>query len=228
MTQRSIQAGLTPTVIIRAGADVIVEGWDSDRVSAETESRLGLKLGRRSESEFARLRAKVGETVLLDLRADLPQRWRKGDPEAVEVQFGGSGQVRVPRGSHVKVYAGRRVELTGVSGQVSVTSGGDARLRAAGTLLMASAGGLLDLDCEAVAGSDLKLQAGRDLRCFIRALDDARLLVSDLRGSWEGLIGSGRVTLRLKAGGDVTLITAHDVLPQGPDFVLGRIERPTA
>src|SRR5262245_2762951 len=104
MTQRSMQAGLTPTVIIRTGGGVTVEGWDSDRVSAETESRLGLKLGRRSESEFARLRAKVGETVLLDLRADLPQRWRKGDPDAVEVQLGGKGSVRVPRGSTVKVY----------------------------------------------------------------------------------------------------------------------------
>src|SRR5258707_4071559 len=101
MTQRSLQVGLTPTVIIRAGGDVTVAGWDSDRVSAETESRLGLKLGRRSESEFARLRAKVGETVLLDLRADLPKRWRRGDPEAVEVQLGGSGQVRVPHGSQV-------------------------------------------------------------------------------------------------------------------------------
>lgn len=226
MTQRSIQAGLTPTVIIRAGADVIVEGWDSDRVSAETESRQGLKVGRRSESEFARLRAKVGETVLLDLRPDLPQRWRNGDPEAIEVQLGGDGQVRVPRGSQVKVYAGRRIHLTGVSGRISVTSGGDARLRAAGTLVTASSGGLLDVECEAVAGDDLKLQAGRDLRCAIRALDDARLLVSDLGGSWQGLIGAGRVTLRLKAGGDVTLITAHDVVPQGPDFVLGHVERP--
>jgi len=228
MTQRSLQAGLTPTVIIRAGGDVTVEGVAGERVSAETESRLGLKLGRRSETEFARLRAKVGETVLLDLRADLPKRWRSphSDPEAVEVQLGGSGLVRVPAGSHVKVYAGRRLTLTGVGGRVSVYSGGDASLRAAGTLVHASCGGALDLDCQSVAGDDLKLEAGRDLRCWIRGLDDARVLVSDLGGDWQGLIGGGRITLRLKAGGDVTLVTAREVLAQGPDFVLGRLERP--
>jgi hypothetical protein len=37
MTQRSIQAGKTPTVIVRAGMDVQVEGWDDERVLANTE-----------------------------------------------------------------------------------------------------------------------------------------------------------------------------------------------
>src|SRR5260370_1136295 len=114
MTQRSIVAGLTPMIIIRAGADITVEGWDSDRVLAETPGRSGLKVGRRSEGEFGRLRAAVGER--------------------------GRG----------------------------------------------SAGG----------------------------------------GRGEGRIGAGRVTLRLKAGGDVTLVTHQVVTPHGPDFVMGRIERP--
>jgi hypothetical protein len=217
MTQRSIQAGLTPTVIVRAGADIIVEGWDGDRVVAETEGRAGLKVERRSETEFGRLRAKVGERVLLDLRADLPKRWllRKRDVEAIEVQVGGSGRVRVPRGSSVKIYAGRKVDLREVGGRVSVYSGGDARLRAVGVVVHASSGGMLDVECQAVEGDDLKLEAGRDLRCYIRALDDARLLVSDLGGSWEGRIGAGRVTVRLKSGGDVTLVTDREVVPQG-------------
>jgi len=81
------------------------------------------------------------------------------------------------------------------------------------------------VDCQALAGDDLKLEAGRDLRCHIHTLDDARLLVSDLGGSWEGRIGAGRVTLRLKAGGDVILVTDQEVVAQGPDFVIGRIER---
>ncbi len=226
MTQRSIQAGLTPTVIIRAGADIVVEGWDGDRVVAETEGRASLKVGRRSETEFGRLRAAVGERVLLDLRADLPKRWRKGDPDAIEVQVGGSGRVRVPQGSHVKVYAGRKVDLSAVGGRVSVYSGGDARLRAVGVVVHASSGGMLDVECQAVEGDDLKLEAGRDLRCHIRSLDDARLLVSDLGGNWEGRIGAGRVTLRLQSGGDVTLVTEREVVPQGPEFVIGRVERP--
>jgi|SRR5579859_6308618 len=228
MTQRSIQAGLTPTVIIRAGADVTVEGWESERVSAENESRGGLKVGRRSETEFGRLRAVVGERVLLDLRADLPKRWRRGDPQAIEVQLNGSGGVRVPLGSTVKVYAGRKLELSGVGGRISLYTGGDARLRGAGKLAQASCGGALDVECRSLEGSDIKLEAGRDLRCHIQSLDDARVVVSDLGGSWEGRIGDGRITLRLKAGGDVTLVTDQEVAPQGPDFIIGRIEKPKA
>ena len=217
MTQRSIQAGLTPTVIIRAGANITVEGWDGDRVVAETEGRAGLQVGRRSETEFGRLRAKVGERVLLDLRADLPRRWllRRGDAEAIEVQMGGSGRVRVPRGGSVKIYAGGSVDLRDVGGRVSVYSGGDAHLRGVGVVVHASSGGMLDVECQSVEGDDLKLEAGRDLRCYIRALDDARLLVSDLGGNWEGRIGAGRVTVRLKSGGDVTLVTDHEVVPPG-------------
>ena len=227
VTQRSIVAGLNPTVIIRAGADVTVEGIDGDRVLAETPGRSGLQVRKASESEWARLRAKVGEKVLFDLRADLPKAWRKdSDPDAIEVQVGGSGRVQVPQGSHVKLYTGRNAALHNVQGQVTVYSGRDAQLRGAGTLVHASSGGALDIDCQAVAGDELKLQAGRDLRCYIHTLDSARVLVSDLGGPWEGLIGDGRVTLRLKSGGDVTLVTEHEVRAQGPDFVIGRIEKP--
>src|SRR5438093_13052375 len=111
MTQRSIVTGLTPTIIIRAGADIMVEGRDGDRVLAETPGRSGLKVGRRSEGEFGRLRAAVGERVLLDLRATLPKAWRKGEADAIEVNVGGSGRVQVPLGSSVKIYTGRRAGL---------------------------------------------------------------------------------------------------------------------
>jgi hypothetical protein len=143
------------------------------------------------------------------------------------VQVGGSGRVQVPLGSSVKVYTGRHLGLREVGGRVSVFSGGDARLRAVGTLAHASTGGLLDVECQAVEGDELKLEAGRDLRVYVRDLPHARLLVNDLGGAWEGRIGGGRVTLRLKAGGDVTLVTDREVVPQGPDFVIGRIEKPS-
>jgi hypothetical protein len=231
MTQRTITAGPTPTVIIRAGADITVEGVEGERVLAETPGRSGLQLGRRSENQFARLRAKIGDTVLVDWRADWPARRGQDanvDPNAVEVQVGGSGRVQVPFGSSVRLYTGRSAELSNVRGRVSVYSGRDASLRGVGTLVNASSGGALDIDCEAVEGDQLKLAAGRDLRLFVRTLDSARILVNDLGGGWEGRIGDGRVTLRLKAGGDVTLVTPHEVLAQGPDFVLGRIEKPAA
>jgi len=219
-------AGPSPTVIVRAGGDVTVEGVEGERVLAETPGHGGLRVGRHSETQFARLRAKVGDRVLLDLRADLPKSLRKdADPNAIEVQFGG-GRVQVPRASSVKVYAGRSAVLSGVSGRVSVYSGRDARLSGVGMLAHASAGRALDIECQSVEGEALKLTAGRDLRLYVRELTDAHLIVSDLGGDWQGVIGSGRVTLRLNSGGDVTVVTEHEVVAQGPDQVLGKIERP--
>jgi hypothetical protein len=227
MTTRSLQAGPTPTVIIRAGGDVTVEAAEGERVLAETPSRAGLKLTRGGEAELARMRAKVGDRVLLDVRVNRPKAWQPAeDAEAIQVQMGGSGRVQVPPGSRVKVYAGRHVAVSGVGGPVSVYSGGDARLRGVGTLAHASTGGALDVDCQTVAGDELKLAAGRDLRLHVRDLTDARLTVTDLGGDWQGRLGAGRVAVRLKAGGDVTLVTDQLVTPEGPDFVIGRVERP--
>ena len=67
-----------------------------------------------------------------------------------------------------------------------------------------------------------------DLRLYARTLTDAGVLVTDLGDSWDGFIGRGRFHLRLKSGGDVTLVTDQEVVAQGPDFVFGRIERPGA
>lgn len=227
MTQRSMLAGPNPTVIIRAGADVTVAGVAGERVLAETPGRAGLKLSRGGEAELGRLRARVGDRVLLDVRVNRPKLWRQpADAEAIEVQINGSGRVQVPPGSSVKVYASYSVDLREVGGRVSVYSGRDARLHGVGTLVHASAGRALDIECQAVEGDELKLEAGRDLRLYVRDLPDARLVVTDLGGDWQGLIGAGRVTLRLNAGGDVTLVTDREVAPQGPDFVLGRVEKP--
>jgi hypothetical protein len=48
MTQRSILAGINQTIIIKAGASVMVKGHDSDLVTAETKGPWGLTLERRS------------------------------------------------------------------------------------------------------------------------------------------------------------------------------------
>jgi hypothetical protein len=195
MTQRSIQAGLTPNVTVRAGGDVTVTGLEGDRVLATTEGRWGLKVERRGD--------------------------------VIEVQLGGSGEVRTPLGSNVKVYAGKSAEVRDIQGSVTTYAGRDLRTRNVHTLVHASAGGAMDLDCETVEGDDVKLEAGGDVRCHIRQLTDATLMINDLGGYWEGLIGDGRVKVRLKAGGDVTLVTDQEVSAQPPDYVVGTIERPT-
>jgi hypothetical protein len=194
MTQRSIPAGQTPTVIIRVGGDVTITGLDSNRILANTDSRWGLKVERRDET--------------------------------TQVQIGGSGEVQIPTGSNVKIYAGKSIDVRDIQGNVTVYAGRDVRTRKIQTLVHASAGGAIDLECETVAGNDVKFSAGRDLRCYIRNLTDARLMISDLGGHWEGVIGDGRIKLRLQAGGDVTIVTDQEVVAQPPHYVLGNIERP--
>src|SRR5258705_4186353 len=114
MTERSMQSGLTPTVIVRAGGDVRVRGAETDRVQASTDGRSGMKIERKSPTEVARLRAKVGEHVLLDVRFDPRRQLQKEPPaDAIEVQLSGSGEVSVPLGSRLTVYGGKQVEVAG-------------------------------------------------------------------------------------------------------------------
>jgi len=49
MTTRTIIVGENPTVIVRAGGSARIEGADTDRVTASTESRWGLKVERRGD-----------------------------------------------------------------------------------------------------------------------------------------------------------------------------------
>ena len=193
MTQRSIQAGWAPTVIVRAGGTVQVAGGAGDRVMASSEGRWGLKVKRR------------GDTV--------------------EVEIGGSGQLRVPLQSSVKVYAGQSVEVRDIGGSATLYAGGHAYLRGVGTLAHAASGGALEIECERVQSDNIRCTAGGDLRCFIRGLSDAKLMIDDLGGYWEAIIGSGRAKIRLKAGGDVTLVTDQTVVAQPPHYMLGKIER---
>lgn len=194
MTQRSMLVGWAPTVVIRAGGEVQVAGWDGDRLEAETEGRWGLQV-----------------------------RPRGG---AVEVQIGGSGVVRLPFGSTVTVYSGKSADVRDVRGRLTVYAGGSAFLREVSTVVHVSGGGIVDVTAERVEGGDVKLTAGGHLRCAIGDLHDRRLLVRDLGGRWEGVIGEARAALRLEAGGDVTLVTEQVVAAQPPHYVLGRIERP--
>jgi hypothetical protein len=232
MTQRSMLAGHTPTVVVRAGGSVTVEGWESDRVQVDSDSRWELRIERRRAADLGRERARavLGDRVLFDVSFDNPFNQSKRltqhvQGEAIEVQLG-DGQVRVPFHSELIVYAGRDAEVRHIQGHVTATAGRDLKLQGVQVLLHAAAGGDLDIDCVTLGGSELKFGAGRDLRFYVRNLTDAQVSIKDLGNYWEALLGEGRTKIKLSAGGDVTLVTDQEVKAQPPYYLLGNIERP--
>ena len=236
MTQRSMLMGRASQVIIRAGGDVTVEGAETDRVQATSEGRRGVRIEQRRPPEVARVRARVGDRTLFDVQVDVPNPLKKDAPsDPIEVRLGGSGKVLVPRRSHVKVYAGREIEVHDIQGRVEVYAGSAVRVRNVQTLVHAAAGGALDMECDRVEGDDVKFVAGHDLRCYVKSLTDARIMVNDLGGYWEAILGSGstakksnRLILRLKAGGDVTIVTDQEIRGKSARVAPGLIERPGA
>lgn len=224
MTQRSILAGKNPTVVIKAGASVTVKGVDGEQVTANSADRWGLQVEKKSEAEFARARAAVGEVVLFDWRFKKPGT--QNDQEVIEVQLGGSGEVWVPFGSDLKVYAGKDIDVQGIRGQVDAFSGLKLNLQDVYRLGNASAGGRMNLDCETMRGERVEFKAGGDLRFHIHDLTSAHIRVIDLGGFWEAKIGRGEKSVTLKCGGDVTLVTSEKVEPLPPDYILGKIELP--
>jgi hypothetical protein len=224
MTQRSILAGTNPTVIIKAGASVTVKGVDGDLVTANTESKWGLKVEKRSEAEFARARAAVGETVLFDWRFKKPGA---NDDEIIEVQLGASGEVQVPFGSNLKIYTGKDIDVQNIRGQVDAFSGLKLNAQDIHCIGTASAGGSMSLDCETMLGDKVEFGAGGDIRFHIHDLTSAHIRVKDLGGFWEARIGAGERSVSLKCGGDVTLVTDQKVEPLPPNYILGKIEKPS-
>ncbi len=229
MTQRSIRAGEHPTVIVKAGANITVRGQEGDLVTAETHGMWGLKVERRPENEIRRARAAMGEHVVFDLHLKRPGGTEKGPSEdVIEVQVGGSGEVLVPRGSNLKVYAGLDADIQDVQGIVDAYSGRKLSLRNVRCVGNASAGGAMNLECQTMLATTNEFKAGSDLRFLIRELNSARVQVKDLGGYWEAKIGSGEKSVTLKCGGDVTLVTDQTVEALPPNYVLGKIERPAA
>jgi hypothetical protein len=229
MTQRFIEAGTSPTVIVHAGGDVQIEGCEGERLFASTQQKRGLKLERGNESALGhiRARARVGNRVLFDANADLLRRRHEDLPDdAIRVQSGGDVLVRLPFDSTLKVYGGRDVEVRAVRGAVTAYAGRDLRVHNVQTLAYASAGGAMDLDCGVLAGEDVTLSAGRDMRFHVRELRDATIGVDDLGGYWEAVVGEGARRIRLQAGGDVVLVTDQPVRSASPNGLLGQIEPP--
>lgn len=228
MTQRSILAGTNRAIIIKVGASVTVKGHDSDLITAETKGSSGLTLERRSESEIGRARAAIGDHLLFDLRLKLPNLTRKSEPdEVIEVQIGERGEVFVPFASNLKVYAGKDIVVQNVKGQVDAYSGMKLDLRDVYCLGNVSSGRTMDIDCQTMIGKDVTFSAGSDLRFHVADLTNIRLRVKDIGGYWEARIGGGEKSVYLKSGGDVTFVTDQKVEPLPPNYILGKIEKPT-
>lgn len=226
MTQRSILAGKNQTVIIKVGGSVTVKGHDGNLVVAETESKWGLSVERRSESQIGRARAAIGERVLFDVRLKIPNIHGKAEADIIEVQMGASGEVLVPYASNVKVYAGKDIDVHEIQGQVDAYSGFDLTLKDVYRLGNVSAGRKMNIDCKTMLGTDVIFGAGSDVRFHVADLTSARLRVKDIGGYWEARIGTVEKSVYLKSGGDVTLVTDQKVEPLPPNYILGKIETP--
>ncbi len=228
MTQRSMLAGTKPVVIVKAGANVMVKGHDSDRVIANSEGRWGLKIEKHSAAQIGRARAVIGEHVLFDVSLMRPRGKNLTPPEEViEVQLGSSGRVWVPFNSSLKVYSGKDCDVQAVRGQVDAYAGFNLSLQDVYCLSNASAGRAMSLDCQTMLADNAEFTAGRDLRFHILSLTSARIRVNDIGGYWEARIGDGEKSVYLKSGGDVTLVTDQKVEALPPNYVLGNIEKPT-
>ena len=232
MTQRSMLVDKNQTIIIKTGADVTVRGHEGDLVTAESKSRWGLSIERKSEAEFARARAAIGERVLFDLRFKKP-KFSKGDEpgtpvddEIIEVQMGGNGLVLVPYASNLKIYGGLNVDVKGVRGQVSAYSGLSLVINDVYALGNASAGRTMVIDCQTLPADIAEFNAGSDMRFHVAGLTSVKLRVKDLGGYWEAHIGGGEKSVYLKSGGDIIFVTDQKVDPLPPDFILGKIEKP--
>lgn len=228
MTQRSIFAGTNQTIIVKAGGSVTVRGHEGERLIAETNGAGGLSVDRRSEAEIGRARAAVGEHVLFDVRIKKPTfKQKKTSDDVIEVQIGGSGEVLVPFESHLKVYAGKDIQVHDIQGQVDAFAGLNLELQDVYRLGNASAGGTMNIASQTMTGRDVTFGAGNDLLFYVADLTSARLRVKDIGGYWEARIGSGEKSVYLKAGGDVTIVTEQQVQALPPNYILGKIEKPT-
>jgi len=225
MTQRSILAGKNQTIIIKSGFSVTARGTEGDLVTASTENRWGLKIERHNAAEFARARAAVGEVVLFDWRFKKPGAQEMAD--VIEVQIGSSGEVLVPFESNLKIYAGKDIDVQGIRGQVDAYSGLKLNMQNVHCLGNASAGWTMSIDCETMLGDNVEFKSGSDLRFHVRDLISAQIRVKDLGGYWEARLGAGEKSVYLKSGGDITFVTDQKVEPLPPDYILGKIEKPT-
>lgn len=200
MTERSIIVGANPVVAIRAGKDVVVEGWDDERIVVTTENTfLGLKITERKGT--------------------------KGAPGVIEVSAGGSCLMRVPVGSSVTIHTGHSARVSNLQGTLYIFAGADAIVSQVRTLAKIQAGRDMKLEGDDVEATSTQYNAGRHLHFHLHHLANTHIKVKDGTGdAWEATFGQPRKRIELHAGGDVTLVT--DQTPTATSRIIGRIEKP--
>jgi len=109
MTQRSILAGAAPSIIVHAGADVIIRAVEGERVTAETNNMWGMKVERKKDD----IKVEIGASgeVLVPLDSTL------------KVYAGKNITVEGLRGE-VIAYAGWNLTLRGITRLVHAQAGG--------------------------------------------------------------------------------------------------------
>lgn len=216
MTQRSILSGTSPTVVIRAGRDIKVEGREGDRVETDAEGMWGLKVERKDG------------VIEVGSGRGHSDTWVRQHGDAIDVNAGKDCEVRVPFNSTVKIHSGRSAEIVGVRGSVPVAHvGRDLVIRGVESVGGCAAGGSMEIEAQRVIGSELKFTTGRHLRCHIHELTNVKFMIKDMGGYWEMAFGEPATQVWLKAGGDVTLVLDEKYADYLPDVVGGlEIARP--
>lgn len=209
MTQRSILSGTSPTVIIRAGRDIKVQGWEGDRVESAADGMWGLRVERKDGV------IEVGSGHGSDMRVK-----QKGD--SIEINAGKDCEVRVPFNSTLHLYAGRDAEVTGVTGSVpGAHVGNNLTIKGAGSIGKCAAGANMSLEARRIDGKNMKFATGRHLRFHIHELTNTIFMIKDMGGYWEMAFGEPATQITLKAGGDVTLVIDEEYSSYLPDLVGG-------
>lgn len=137
--QRSIEAGDAPVVIVRGGTDCTIEGYDGNRVVAETESRWGgLKLRERGEA--------------IEVNAG----------GACTVRVPRNSEVKVYAGQHVTIESVRGPALVNAGGDIHIANVALLDSCNAGGRMTLDAERLTGDDPKFQAGKDIRLRI-RDL-----------------------------------------------------------------
>ena len=195
MLQRSIEAPLESACVV-----IVRASWD-----CQIEGYDGTRIIAETDNALAGMQMK-------------PKR------NALEINFGGSGRVRVPFNSQLTIHAGRDATVQNVRGPVLANVGGSLHVTGCVVLMPCNAGKHMDIDCESLIEGDVRFHAGGNLRFHVHTLVEGRIMVNDGAGYWEGRIGAGLTPVRLKCGGSFTLVTEQPV----SGTVLGHIEGPRA
>ncbi len=171
MTQRSIFSGSAPTVVINAGASVVVRGVDGDQVTAAANNLLGLRIRSKNEGIKVEIGGNGEVWVPFNSRVTVAAGW---DSEVHDIQ----GEVGATSGRDLVLRNVERLAQAAAGGSMDLECGSvvgnEKKFQAGGNLrcqirdLTSAIFRIKDLGgyWEATIGSgeaQIVLQAGRDV-----------------------------------------------------------------